>query len=67
MIYWYHVRPNWYKKTIKKLLQFQGFKYAHLTVCSSMLHHDAKLNVLLRSLLSRIDHVFRLGGAVLRR
>ena len=27
MIYWYYVRPNWYKKFYKKL---QGFKYSHL-------------------------------------
>ena len=31
MIYWYNVRPNWYKKIYKKLLLFQGFKYSHLT------------------------------------
>ena len=31
IIYWYYVRPNWYKKIHKKLLQFQGFKYSHLT------------------------------------
>ena len=29
--YWYYVRPKWYKKIYEKLLQFQGFKYSHLT------------------------------------
>ena len=28
MIFWYYVRPNWYKKIIKNLSQFQGFEYS---------------------------------------
>ena len=31
MIYWYYIRQNWYKKMKKKLLQFQGIKFSHLT------------------------------------
>ena len=31
IIYWRYIRPKWYKKYIKKLLQFEGFKYFHLT------------------------------------
>ena len=30
-IYRRYIRPKWYKKYIKKLLQFEGFKYSHLT------------------------------------
>ena len=26
-----YIRPNWYKSIYKKLLQFEGFKYFHLT------------------------------------
>ena len=29
--YWRYIRPKWYKKIHKKLLQFEGFKYSHLT------------------------------------
>ena len=31
IIFWRYIRPKWYKKTYKKLLQFEGFKYSHLT------------------------------------
>ena len=30
-IYWYYIRPNYYKKLYQKLQQFKGFKYSHLT------------------------------------
>ena len=30
-IYWYYGRPNWYKPIYKTLLQFEWFKYSHLT------------------------------------
>ena len=31
IIYWRYIRPKWYKKFYKKLLQFEGFKYSQLT------------------------------------
>ena len=31
IIYWRYIRPKWYRKLHKKLLQFEGFKYSHLT------------------------------------
>ena len=31
VIYWYYVRPKWYKKIFRILLLFEGFKYSHLT------------------------------------
>ena len=31
IIYWRYIRPQWYKKIHKKLLQVEGFKYSHLT------------------------------------
>ena len=30
-IYWNYIRPRQYKTSYKKLLQFAGFKYSHLT------------------------------------
>ena len=30
-IYWYYIKPNYYKKLYQKLEQFKGFKYSHLT------------------------------------
>ena len=30
-IYWYYIKPNFYKKLYKKLKQFKGFKHSHLT------------------------------------
>ena len=30
-IYWNYIRPRQYKTIYKKLLQFAGFKYSHLT------------------------------------
>ena len=29
-VYWYYIRPNYYKKLYQKLKQFKGFKYSHL-------------------------------------
>ena len=31
VIYWNYIRPMFFKKIYKKLLQFDGFKYTHLT------------------------------------
>ena len=31
IIFWRYIRPKWYKKIYKKLLQFEGFKFSHLT------------------------------------
>ena len=31
VIYWNYIRPMFFKKIYKKLLQFDGFKYSHLT------------------------------------
>ena len=31
VIYWNYIRPMSYKKIYKKLQQFEGFKYSHLT------------------------------------
>ena len=31
IIYWRYIRPKWYKKMYKKLLQFEGVKYSPLT------------------------------------
>ena len=31
IIYWRYIRPEWYKKRYKKLIQFEWFKYSHLT------------------------------------
>ena len=31
MIYWRYIRPKWYNKIFKKTIQFEGFKYSHLT------------------------------------
>ena len=31
VIYWNYIRPMFFKKINKKLLQFDGFKYSHLT------------------------------------
>ena len=31
VIYWNYIRPMFFKKIYKKLLQFEGFKYSHLT------------------------------------
>ena len=31
VIYWNYIRPMSFKKIYKKLLQFEGFKYSHLT------------------------------------
>ena len=30
-IYWYYIKPKYYKKLYQKLKQFKGFKYSHLT------------------------------------
>ena len=30
-VYWYYIKPNYYKKLYQKLKQFKGFKYSHLT------------------------------------
>ena len=30
-MYWYYIKPNYYKKLYQKLKQFKGFKYSHLT------------------------------------
>ena len=30
-VYWYYIRPNYYKKLYQKLKQFKGFKHSHLT------------------------------------
>ena len=30
-IYWYYIKPNYYKKLYQKLKQFKGFKKSHLT------------------------------------
>ena len=30
-VYWYYIKPNNYKKLYRKLEQFKGFKYSHLT------------------------------------
>ena len=30
-VYWYYIKPNYYKKLYQKLEQFKGFKYSHLT------------------------------------
>ena len=30
-VYWYYIRPNYYKKLYQKLKQFKGFKKSHLT------------------------------------
>ena len=30
-IYWYYIKPNYYKKLYQKLKQFKGFKYSHVT------------------------------------
>ena len=29
-VYWYYIKPNYYKKLYQKLKQFKGFKYSHL-------------------------------------
>ena len=31
VIYWNYIRPRQFKIIYKKLLQFEGFKYSHLT------------------------------------
>ena len=31
VIYWNYIRPRQFKTIYKKLLQFAGFKYSHLT------------------------------------
>ena len=30
-VYWYYIRPNYYKNLYQKLKQFKGFKHSHLT------------------------------------
>ena len=30
-VYWYYIKPNYYKKLYQNLKQFKGFKYSHLT------------------------------------
>ena len=30
-VYWYYIKPNYYKKLYQKLKQFKGFKHSHLT------------------------------------